>query len=101
MDLRSVNMCIDASNRLNLFAETIDKHNNELDNCGNLSHTQRMLDLKRAEKRVLEYVNTLIGKESSISIPHLSRTLLLAEDVITVILERNGMNVYEGEDEEE
>lgn len=101
MDLRSVEMCIDASNRLNLLTKSISEHDNELDNCGNLSHSQRMLDLKRAERRVLEYVNTLIGKESVISIPQLSRTLLLAEDVITVILEKNGMDVYEGEDGEE
>lgn len=101
MDLRSVEMCTDASHRMNLLTKTIDKHNNELDNCGNLSHTQRMLDLKRAEKRVLEYVNILIGKESSISIPQLSKTLLLAEDVITIILEKNGMDIYEGEEEEE
>lgn len=98
---------IEAANRLQLQEERIRKDEYQLDNCGKMSLHDSLKELHLTERRVMNFIESLYSKftetrsDSLVSIPFMSKKLNIPEDIITTILQKNGLELTTVEEEDE
>lgn len=98
---------VEAANRLQIQEEGIRADEYQLDNCGKMSLHDSIKELHLTEKRVMNFIEALYSKftetgtDSLVSIPSISKKLNIPEDIITTILQKNGLELTMVEEEEE
>lgn len=92
---------VEVSHRLQLQGNRIIKNNNKLDNCGKMSIHDSVIDFPLTERRVVTYIDTLIGKEGLVSTQVIADVLNIPKDTIEYILAKNGFELTTATEEEE
>lgn len=99
---------VEASRRLQSQDDRIRNGNSTLDNCGNMSLHDSLKEMPLVEKRVMSFINELYTKftektetDSLISIPFISKSLNIPEELIMSILQKNGLELTTVEEENE
>ncbi len=97
----STELGIEASHRLQNLNDTILLNNSKLNNCGKMSAKDQIKEFPLVQSRVLNYINSLIGKKEIISTLQISTTLNIPENIIIKILKDNRFELDEPNDTED
>ena len=98
---------VEASNRLQLQEERIRKDIDSFDNCGKISLHDSLRELHLTEKRIMNFIYDLhtkineVGMSPLVSIPFISKSLNVPEDMVMTILQKNGLELTTVEEEDE
>lgn len=98
---------IEATERLQRQNDRILLNNNKLDNCGKMSLNDAMKEIYLTENRVMDFLSELNQKVTElnmspiVSVPFISSSLNIPEDMVKEILRKNNIDMFEVEEEEE
>lgn len=102
----SAELCTEATNRLQLHEQTLKLSDNELDNCGKMSIKDTIRESHLTENRIMNYIYELNNKvnkleiNSLVSIPFISKSLNIPEEIIIFTLQKNGIELTTVEEED-
>lgn len=98
----SAQLGMEVSNRLDHLERRMTIQDNKLGNNGSMSYNDCLMHvLPLTEKRVMDYINLLIGKENVVAIPLICKTLNIPEEILVEILQKNGIELFCESDEDE
>lgn len=88
--LQVTSMCGLASHILDNTEAMMAENDNNLDNCGTMDQAK---DIERANKKILEHIDSLRGKQRVVTPAQISKELGMSEEFIESILIANGFGV--------
>lgn len=92
-ELTAENMCRVSSMMLQNSEEAITESNNNLDNCGMMSPDTIFKDLERANIKILDYINSLRGKQRAVTPIQIAEELGMSSTFVESILIANGFEM--------
>lgn len=83
-------MCGLASRILDNIEEMINNNDNNLDNCGMMDKASVFQDLERANRKILDYINSLRGKQVLVTPNQIAEELGMSSEFVESMLIANG-----------
>ncbi len=83
-------MCSDSIEALYLSEDTMTMVDGERDNCGIMSPYTQILDMQKANEKILSYIDSIVGKQTVITSSQISKELGISQGFVEAILIANG-----------
>ena len=83
-------MCIEAGTLLNINEESLILLDEERENCAEMSPISQMDDIRKANEKILLYIDSIKDKQRTITPAQISIELGMSKDFVESILLANG-----------
>lgn len=91
--LQVTTMCGLASHILDNTEAMMVDSDNDLDNCGMMDQSSVFKDLERANRKILDYINSLRGKQRAVTPTQIAEELGMSSVFVESILIANGFEM--------